>query len=118
MTYYFVYEPDYSRIMMAVIIDNRASIPAIKNMAGMVIKSYVDEQIDLIDENCITYKIETELGVLAGFFAIRVSTVDKSAVLIMQVLRPAFQKDAQIPFLITNFIGTGKYKQDFLFSNS
>ena len=57
MTYNFIYEDDYSRLMMAVIIDARASIPEIKNQVGTVIKAYVDSRVALVNSNTIVYKI-------------------------------------------------------------
>ena len=116
MTYTFTFEPDYSRIMMACIIDARASIPAIKNQVGSVIKDYVDEQLAMINSDSIVYKIETELGVLAGFFALQVNIKNKTATLITQVLRPAFKTVSEIPVLIGNFINITKvWQQDYLF---
>lgn len=116
MTYNFIFEPDYSRIINSIFIDNRTSIPEIKNQTGYVIKNYIDEQLALINDNCITYKIETELGVLAGFFTIEVNTENKTAVLLMKQIRPAFKQFEQdITLQINNFIFNNEWKGDFLF---
>lgn len=116
MTYSILYEPDFSRILPAMLIEARATIPAIANQIGSVIKSYTDSQVALITDSSIFYKIETELGVIAGVFSIDVNTSNKTATLIMKVLRPAFvQFDSIISNQIANFILNGEYKQDFLF---
>lgn len=119
--YNIVFEPDFSRIIPACIIDARASIPAIKNQIGDVIKEYTDSQLALINDNCITYKLETELGVLCGVFVINVDTENKTASLLMKELRPAFrtgQANIDISLIISNFIGNNLWTTDFLFSNN
>lgn len=115
MNYNFVYEPNYERIVPAILIDNRASIPEIKNQVGYVIKAYVDSQLALLGNGSITYKVETNLGVLAGFFSINVNTTNKTAVLIMEQLRPAFKGFAELTTQISNFILNGDWKIDYLF---
>lgn len=116
MTYSIIYEPDYSRIMMAVIIDARATIPEIKNQVGSVIKSYVDSKVALVSENTIFYKIETDQGVMAGYFTIEVNTANKTALLGQFLLRPAFVKfSGEITNIITNFIALKKWQKDYLF---
>lgn len=117
---YIVYEPDFSRVIPACIIDARASIAAIKNQIGDVIKDYTDSQLALINDNSLVYKVETDEGVLAGFFAINVNTENKTASLLMKELRPAFrtlQYNVDISLLITNFIANSDWKPDFLFKN-
>ena len=115
MTYYFIYEPDYSRIIPALLIDARASIPEIANQIGMVIKSYTDSKVALVNDETIVYKIETNLGVLAGYFSIQVNTENKTAVLQQFVLRPAFQSFSEIQAQITKFIQNLEWQPDFLF---
>lgn len=115
MTYNFVYEPEYFRIIPAILIDARASIPEIKNQTGFPIKYYTDSQVAQINERSITYKIETELGVLAGYFSIQVNTINKTAILLMQQLRPAFKGFTEIQTQISNFIQAGTWKPDYLF---
>lgn len=115
MTYNFIFEDDFSRIISAVLIDARASIPEIANQVGTVIKAYTDSKVAQVNDNTITYKIETDLGVLAGYFTIQVNTSNKTAVLDQFVLRPAFQGFTEIQSQIVNFIQSGDWKPDFLF---
>lgn len=115
MTYSFIYEDDYNRLMMACIIDARASIPEIKNQVGTVIKAYVDSKVSLVNSNTIVYKIETELGVLAGYFTIQVNTSNKTALLDQFVVRPAFKNFTEIKTQIGNFITSNKWQSDYLF---
>lgn len=116
MTYHIVYEPEYQRIMTACIIDARASIPAIKNQVGTVIKDYVDTQLSYINTNAICYKLETDLGVLAGYFVIQVTPASETAMIDSKVLRPAFvQFDSDISTQISNFIQLNNWKPDYLF---
>jgi len=115
MTYSFIFEDDYSRLIMATIIDARASIPQIKNKIGFVIKDYVDSQVALITDNTIVYKIESNLGNLAGYFSIVVNTSNKTAILQQLVLRPAFQTFSEINTQITNFIMSNSWHSDYLF---
>jgi len=116
MTYNFIFEDDYQRIIMATIIEARASIPQIKNQVGSVIKSYVDRQIDLVNDNTIVYKLETEQAVMAGYFTVEVNTIYKRGVLGQFVLRPAFVAfNSEIQDIITNFIMSNVWKNDYLF---
>jgi hypothetical protein len=120
MTYSFIFEPEYSRLINSIFIDNRASIPEIKNKTGFEIKAFIDRQLSSINENTITYKIESELGNLAGFFSIQVNTVSKTAQLLLKELRPAI-KDTQISIdlslQISNFIYNNYWHPDMLFDN-
>lgn len=115
MTYNFVYCDEPRRIIPAIIVDNRASIPQIKNQVGNIIKFYIDSQLLLLGSTSITYKVETNLGVLAGFFSINVNTTNKTAILIMEQLRPAFKGFAELTTQISNFILNGDWKIDYLF---
>lgn len=116
MTYTIVFEPDFSRILPAIIIEARATIPEIANQIGSVIKNYTDEKVALITDTCIFYKVETELGVISCIFSIQVNTSNKTALLQQLVYRPAFvQFSTEISNLIGNFIGLGSWQPDYLF---
>lgn len=116
MNYHVVYEPDFSRILPAIIIECRASIPEIKNQVGSVIKSFTDSQVSLIGENCIFYKVETDLGNIAMVFAISVNTQNKTANLLLQYIRPAFQENSiGMSNIVINFITSNNWYADFLF---
>lgn len=121
MTYTFIYEPDHLRIMPAVLFEARADIPELKNQIGTVIKSYIDTQLALIKSNTIFYKIETELGVLAGYFVVEVNDVMllffvvKRPRLLTKRLRPAFKQFQEaIDLEISIFIQENKWEPDVL----
>jgi hypothetical protein len=117
MIYTFVFEPDYTRLIPAILIDCRASIPEIKNQIGDVIKAYIDGQLALIDDTCIVYKIEEITnGVCAGIFVLKVDTGNKTANLLSYRFRPAFQNDTlNILNIIVNFITSSAWHADMLF---
>lgn len=116
MNYEIVYEPDYGRFLPAIIIDCRADIPEIKNQIGNVIKNYTDSKVSLIKDNCIFYKIESELGNVAGVFAISVNEENKTATLLIQYIRPSFKKNKWlISDIVVNFIASNVWVKDYLF---
>jgi hypothetical protein len=116
VAYYISFCDNFSRVIPACIIDSRTTNPAIKNQIGTVIKAYIDNQLALVTDSVLVYRIETELGVLVGYFALEIigtGTPDK----IMQVLRPAFQQfDTQITVEISSFISNDiNWRKDYLF---
>ena len=116
MTYYIQYEPDYLRVLPAILIDCRAQIPAIKNQVGSVIKSYTDSQLALITQNSLFYKIETDKGVIANVFSLDVNTSNKTVTLVINKIRPAFlQFSTEINEIINNFITSKGWFNDYLF---
>lgn len=116
MEYHIIYEPDYSRIYPAILIDCRADIFQIKNQVGSVMKSYIDIQLGQVGSNSIFYKIETDKGTIAGVFSVDVDTSNKTAVLSINRLRPAFKQFAtEIQENIDNFISEKLWLRDFQF---
>jgi hypothetical protein len=116
MNYQIQYEPDYGRLLPAMIIDSRSTIPAIRNQVGSVIKSYTDSKVALIGSNSIYYRIETNLGVIASTFSIDVNTSNKTAVQNIITIRPAFfQFKDEIQVIINNFITSNGWLGDYLF---
>lgn len=116
MLYIIRYDPDFKRTIPAVLIENRANIPAIKNQIGTVIKAYTDGEVAKVTDNVIPYKIFTATnGVLVGFFTIQLSNNGQNAVKFQEVLRPAFQpfNDA-IGQEIAIFIQNNGWQQDVL----
>ena len=104
------------RLLPSMIIECRASIPAIKNQIGTVIKGYVDNQKSLIKGNSIFYKIEADEGVIAGVFSVDVNLQNKTALLNINFIRPSFlQYKNDILKIINNFINSNKWQQDYLF---
>jgi hypothetical protein len=116
MTYRFIYsQSECNRIIPAVLIDKRASIDEIKNKAGSIIKAFTDQQVSLVTDTTIFYKIETDQGNLAGYFTLQVIRTGVVAILQYE-LRPAFVEfDLEISGLISNFIRDASYQQDYLF---
>lgn len=113
MNYKFIYLQEVNRVIPAVLIDARASIPEIANQVGAVIKAYTDSKVALVTDAVIPYRIETEEGNLAGYFVLQVLPKVE-----MQqfVVRPAFKQ--VLPIIsaqINTFIQQNQWKADFLF---
>jgi len=116
MTVRFIYEPDYPRLIPAILIDARASIPAIANQIGSVIKVYTDAAVTAVTPETIVYRLENAVsGVIAGFMTVNTSNRGQVGVLGTVTLRPAYQSSAaEISTLISNFIQSGSFKADIL----
>jgi hypothetical protein len=124
MTYRFIYSNSESnRIIPAVLIDKRAAIPEIKNQVGSIIKAYTDARAALVTEDVLFYKIETDLGNLAGYFTLKVVRYISEpellpvyvALLQATQLRPAFEQfSGTISGLISNFITQSEWSEDYL----
>lgn len=116
MSYRIIYNDSYKRVIPAVLIDSRASIPAIVTAGGYDVLDYTNSQTALIVSNVVPYKIETDLGNLVGYFNLTIGTNPVSASLLNKQLRPAFQKyDSDITQLISNFIISSDWVNDYLF---
>lgn len=103
----------YKRLFWAVISDSRANIPAVRNMIGVVIKSYVDSQTALVNPDVLPYKIETELGVLVGYFGLY--TGPGPAAVAFGQFRPAFLAfQSDINQNIATFVSSGNWSFDTL----
>lgn len=117
MSYFIQYEPDYIRLLPAMIIESRATIPEIKNQVGIVIQNYTNSQVLLIGVNSLYYKIETDLGCIASTFSIDVNTTNQTGVLNIFTIRPAFvQFKVEIQEIINNFIMSKEFIGDYLFN--
>lgn len=119
----FIYEPsEFGRIIPACIIDARASIPAIKNQIGVVIKAYTDAEVEKVQSDILFFRIETintgagtSDGVLAGYFSISVKGNGITAGLYQFQLRSSFMVySTQISNEIGNFISSNEWKQYYL----
>lgn len=118
MIFRFIYQPsEYTRIIPAILIDSRASITIIKNATGAVIKTYTDAEVSKIIDRVLFYKVETDQGVLAGYFSLQVKVnIATHAALLQNQMRPSFNSFVtQISAQITTFINNGEWKQDYLF---
>lgn len=114
MTFRFIYSPyEHNRVIPAVLIDKRASIPSIANKPGSVIKDYLDP-IVASAESKIFYRIESDGGNLAGYFCLVVS--DNGVGTLDQLeLRPAFAGFlTAISNQIINFMSAGTWRFDTL----
>lgn len=122
MTFKFIYEPsEYHRIIPAVLIDARASIPAIANQDGWTIRSYADAESAKVDANLkiLFFRIETTIekldnseGVLAGYFSL--SAIGKPRLYQFQTRPNFYQYNTQISAEISNFISSGQFRQYLL----
>ena len=116
MSYIITYDLDYKRVIPAVLIENRANIPAIKNKIGIVIKAYTDGEVAKVTESVVPYKIETNLGALVGYFTVQISNMGQNAVKFQQTLRPQFNPfTIEINIQIATFIQNNGWQQDILF---
>ncbi len=112
----FIYEPDYLRLIPAILIDVRASIPSIANQVGTVIKAYTDAAVAAITQKTIVYRLENAiLGVMVGYMTVEVGKIGQTAVLSGVTLRPAYQSSAaDITQQISNFMAGSGWQPDFL----
>lgn len=120
----FIYEPsEFGRIIPAVLIDARATIPAIKNQIGDVIKAYTDVEVAKASGNGVLFfRIETIYsgigtanGVLAGYFSLAVKPFGNSAGLYQIQLRPSFyQNTTQLNAEINVFLSSNGWVQYYL----
>jgi hypothetical protein len=104
---------EYRGMMWGVIADSRANIPSIINGTGWQIKDFVDAQITLVGPGVGVWKIETGLGVLAGYLGLYTGP-GQVGVVFLQV-RPAFESDlANINQNIGIFVNGNAWAYDVL----
>lgn len=114
MTFRFVYEPDFKRVFSAVILDSWNTIPETKMQIGRIIKEYVNDQTELVVDGTIPYRVETGNGSLAGYMVLKL--VGNTAIPYLVQLRPPFLPfSAQITTLITIFIQSNTFLNDYLY---
>lgn len=115
MTIRFIYEPDYPRLIPAIMIEARAGTP-LANKTGAVIKQFTDAAVAAVTPENIVYRLEAnDLGIIAGFATVVTIQNGQVGVLGTLVLRPAFQSfTAEISTLIGNFITNNGFKPDVL----
>lgn len=115
MTFNFIYATESTRIISATILDARFTIPELKDLGGFEVKDFVDLQISTLNSDTLLYKIETELGNMAGYFTLVVGNMGLSAVKSTQFLRPNYQGlENEINISVSEFVQNGLWKQDFL----
>ena len=109
MTYYITICDERERVIQAILIDSR--VAGFAN--GNVYREDIDEYLAGLEVTDIVYKIETEYGVLAGFFVYNtVSGVTQ------QSFRRAFlQYATTLQTEISDFIASGIWAFDTLYGN-
>lgn len=115
MTIRFIYEPDYPRLIPAILIDARAGTH-LANKTGVVIKQFTDAAVAAVTPQTIVYRLEDAvLGVIVGYMTLETGNMGQTAVLSGVTLRPAFQSSAaEIQQNISNFILNSFFKDDIL----
>ena len=104
MTIKFTYEPDYPRIIFAVMIDARSGTP-LANKTGFTQKQFIDAEIAKVTPDVIPYRLESELGVMIAYMSLKTGNMGQTAALYQLTIRPAFQNmAAEIQQNISNFI--------------
>lgn len=112
---YILYTQDVNQIVAAVNIDARATTMQL-GWNGIEVQAFLDEILSLFTENTLLYKLETELGVLAGYFTLDVIRSKKTAIRSSLVLRPAFQiNQVDIIAQTDAFITRNDWNDDILF---
>lgn len=114
MTFTLLYEPDFKRVIPAVINDARNTIPETTNQPGTVIKAYADTQVNLVVPGVLLYRISTREGGLGGYVGLRVA--NRIASTLLMQLRPAFQPFLpEILQIIATFITSNEFLQDMIY---
>jgi len=115
MEFTIKYTTEPKRILAAAIMDSRFSIPILAGLGGFEVKEYVDNQIALLVDNVLPYKIETNMGNFAGFLSLKITNMGLTAVKFQEFLRPSFLAfNDEISNIISIFISDGWWKRDFL----
>lgn len=112
MTLRFIYDNfECNRVIPAVVLDSRSTIPALKGAGGFAVKAYTDAEVAKIVDGVAFYKLETEAGNLAAYVAINGS----NGTVVTYQIRPAFQSlSANILNQISNFINGSSWRFDVL----
>lgn len=115
MTIHFIYEPDYARLIPAILIDARSGTP-LANKRGVVIKQFTDAAVAAVTPETIVYRLENATtGVIAGMLTVITGNMGQTAVVGTVTLRPAYQSSgADISQQISNFITGNGWKPDIL----
>lgn len=114
MSITIIYSLDKSRIIPAVLIDNRAT-NGLAGKTGFEIKEVTDAAVEEVGVSDIFYILETDLGNLAGYFVLRVNISNFTVNLTNVELRPAFKsQNDEIQQQIALFINQGIWKTDIL----
>lgn len=111
----FIYEPDYPRLIPAIMIEARAGTP-LANKTGVVIKQFTGAAVAAVTPETIVYRIENAVsGAIAGFMTVNTSNKGQVGVLGGVTLRPAYQSSAaEISEQIAIFVNGNGWKPDIL----
>ena len=115
MRLFIRYDTEYNRVIPAVTIDSRSTIPAIKTASGNDVKVYFDDIVaNVKSRKLLPYKLETVDGNLIGYFAI--SVTNNVGNLEYSCIRPQFQNtSSQIMTEVNNFITSKRWTCDIIF---
>src|SRR5258707_15820418 len=87
----FIYEPNYPRIIFSVMMDARAGTP-LANKPGTTQKQFIDNEIAKDTPDVIPYRLETDLGGMAGYISLLTANQGTKASLYQFMLRPTFKR--------------------------
>lgn len=106
MIYRVIFDDQWFRTIPSCMIDARVGTP-LAGATGFVIQGYIEKNLALVPGN-LTYKIETNNGVLVGVFVMK-----PDSTLVFSVIRSAFQQfGADITQEISNFIQGNNWVYD------
>ena len=112
MTFRFVYEFYYAKLIQFVLLDARQSaFPVVGN--GNVLQPLVDAKIALVTSNVIPYRIEGDNGTIAGYFTLEIN--NNIPTLQQSQIRPNFGSyNTEIQSKINEFIIDNGWQKDYL----
>ena len=112
MEFRFIYEFYYAKLIQFVLLDARkTAFPVVGN--GNVLQPLVDAKIALVTPNVIPYRIESDNGVIAGYFTLEIN--ENIPTLQQSQIRPNFGTySTQINTDINNFIISNGWRKDYL----
>lgn len=107
--YHFIYEINHPILMQAVITDAKVSL-GLGNKSGFELKDYVDAEVSKVVPGTFVLRIETDLGVVAGYLVLSKTNFGNSVMISSQVLRTAFQSlIADVNAAVQNYIVGGDW---------
>jgi len=113
VNFYISYNVEYARVLSGVILENRQGIAQTKDKTGFQVKSFIDDQIALVDDSVIPYIMETAQGNLVAFFSLKMT--GEAVSLLQLFIRANFiDFQAQITAKIDTFILSNEWHTDNL----
>jgi len=106
MIYNITYCDEHERVIQAVLVDGRVS----ELNDGRTYRAEIDKYIERFDTSSLTYKIETEQGILVGFFVYEIIADSFS----ISLRRPFENKFSDIYKEVSDFVATNVWVFDTL----